>query len=229
MKEVEQYLRKKKHWPFFLRVGMETLEGWESCPETAQEFLQLMGSSAVGLLHISSVGPLTPVCQAFKALIEAFSGVAKVRGSLRELVSWCAFLTRVFIKLGSGALSADVRFKLEEFASTTNTLAVRAEVIAKRRKAKGQILHLKDAEEIAGFEATLRQIWADIRGLAGFDILARLDDLLPPKLEAMAAIPPGADDLPGSYVERTALKEEVVRALTASDAAASGKLTFSSE
>lgn len=210
---------------------METLEGWESCPEDARGYLQLMGSAAVGLLDISSVGPLTPVCQAFKSLINAFIGVAKVRGSLLELVFWCASLTRIFIEEGSGALSAGIQSKLKDFASTTTRLALRAEVIAKRHKAKALVLYLKDAAEIASFEATLRKIFDDVGNLASLinvtktrELGNKMDRLAPPILEAEAAIPPGALDLPDIYVERTAKKEEVVRALTSSDAAASDKI-----
>ena len=74
------------------------MDGWENCPEIVHEALGWMAASAGGLLDIASVGPLTPACHAFKALIEAAGGAAEAREKLRELVSWCAFLVRVFIK-----------------------------------------------------------------------------------------------------------------------------------
>lgn len=88
-----------------------------------------------GLLDVASVGPLTPVCQAFKALIEAAEGAAEAQEKLRELVSWCAFLTCIFPKLGRavGALS-DISSLLRDFAATTDKLAHRATAIATRRK-----------------------------------------------------------------------------------------------
>lgn len=219
---MERLLQANEPWPAFLHIGTETVDGWENCPEVAQEALRWMATSAGGLLDITSVGPLTPVCQAFKSLIEAAAGAAEAHEKLRELVHWCARLTHVFIKLGKtvGALSG-VSSSLQEFVSTTNRLAKRMKPLANRHKFTALILYGKDTKEIARFEAKLRSIWADVRGLAVSDVRERPEELRPPKLEPMAAIPPGALALPDSYVERTSLIEEAVRVLTAPDAAAS--------
>ena len=219
--EVERLFKAQKRWPAFLRIGAETLDEWENCPEGVQQALEWMVTSAGGVLDIASVGPLTPVCQAFKALIEAAAGAAQVQKKLRELISWCAFLVRVFIKRGetTQALS-DIGSRLQEFVSTANKLAERARVLASRRKLEAFFRHRKDAAEIAGFEEELRNIWTDVRGLAVLDIKASVDELRPPRLEPMAAIPPGAIALPDSHVERTALIEEVVQSLIEPDSAA---------
>lgn len=69
----------QKPWPAFLLVGSDALDDWENCPYIAKDALEWMTTSAVGLLDIASVGPLKPVLQAFKALIEAAGGAAKAQ------------------------------------------------------------------------------------------------------------------------------------------------------
>eukprot|EP00752_Nemacystus_decipiens_P011921 g10571.t1 len=221
--EVERLLEAQKPWPAFLRTGAETLDEWDSCPEIVHDALEWMVTSGGGLLDIASVGPLTPACQAFQALIAAVRGSAEVQEELRELISWCASLVRVFIKRGKtvDALSdTDSTSSLQDFIATTNELAKRAKVLATRRKFKAVLWHRKDSKEIAGFGNKLRNIWADVRGLTVLDIKASLEEMKRPlRLEPMAAIPPGAIALPDSHVERTSLVEEVVRSLTGPDAA----------
>ena len=218
--EVERCLAAQKPWPAFLQIGAETLDEWESCPEIAREALRWMATSAGGLLDIASVGPLTPVCQAFKALIEAAGGAAEVREKLRELISWCAFLVRIFIKRGStvDALS-DLGSSLEDFVSTTNKLAERAKVLASRPKIKALLWHRKDAKELAAYEGKLRNIWTNVRGVAILEVRERLEEMRPPRLEQMAAVPTGALALPDSHVERSALTGEVVQSIAGADAA----------
>eukprot|EP00903_Cladosiphon_okamuranus_P006464 g6324.t1 len=115
-----------------IRAGGE----WNDCPEIVGEALGWMGTAAVGLLDIASVGPLTPVCEAFTALIEAAQGATEAAENLGELVSWCAFLVSVFIKHFKHV--ADLRHvakTLDEFVSTTIELA---------KRAKDQLLALCD-------------------------------------------------------------------------------------
>lgn len=98
--EVERLLFAKKPWPAFLLVGYDTVDGWDNCPDVAKDALEWMTTSAVGLLDIASVEPLTPICEAFKALIEAAGGAAEAEEKLRDLISWCSFIIGVLIKLG---------------------------------------------------------------------------------------------------------------------------------
>lgn len=175
-----------------------------------------------GLLDIASVGPLTPVCQAFKALIEAAGGAMEAEENLRDLISWCAFVIRVFMNLGAtaGSLSdAPVRKCLQDFGLTTNHLAKRAKTLGTRRNLKAFLYHRKDNAEIAKFEDKLRKIWADIGVLAALDARETQKGLLQPRLEPMAVIPIGAPSLPDCYVERSSIVEKVVFELTCSGAA----------
>ena len=221
LERVNHLLLAKKPWPAFLLVGADALDEWENCPDVAKEALEWMTTSAVGVLDIASVGPLTPICQAFKALIEAAGGAAEAEDNLRELISWCSFIIGVFIKLGKtrDALSDTPANKcLQEFETTSARLAKRAQKLASRPKSLALIFHRKDCAEIASFEIKLRKIWADVGVLATLDVLEAHIDLLPPKLEPLAAVPIGALSLPDSHVERTSMVEEVVAGLEVSGA-----------
>lgn len=74
LSEVEKLLVAKKRWPAFLRVGSAALDEWEDCPDAVEDALEWMATTTGGLLDLASVGPLTPVCQAFRALIEGADG-----------------------------------------------------------------------------------------------------------------------------------------------------------
>lgn len=176
-----------------------------------------MATSAMSLLDIESVGPLTPVCQAFKALVEAAEGTAQAQQNLREVVSWCAFLIRAFMNLGKTVGGhSDTDSSLRDFASTTDTLAKRAKIIA-ARQGVALLLHAQnDAREIADFEVKLRDIWAGVRARTRLGMRERLEEMRSSTLEGMATIPASALALPDSHVERTALIEGVVRALAVS-------------
>ena len=218
--EVEGDLSAKKPWPAFLLVGSDTLDEWENCPDAAKEALEWMATAAVGVLDIASVGPLTPVCQAFKALIEAAGGAAEAQEKLRELISWCALIIGVFIQLGKagGALSdTPVHKCLQDFETTTNRLAKRAKTLAARHRYSACLCYRKDTAQIAGFEVKLRKIWADIGVLATLDAREVQRGFLPPTSEPMADVPIEAPPLPDNHVERS-LAEEAVIALTGSGA-----------
>ncbi|CBJ25840.1 hypothetical protein Esi_0016_0154 [Ectocarpus siliculosus] len=68
---VGKLLAEKKPWPAFLHITARATEEWEACPTPVQEALVWMATATVGLLDTASVGPLVPVCQTFKTLIEA--------------------------------------------------------------------------------------------------------------------------------------------------------------
>ena len=221
LSEVEKLLVAKKPWPAFLRVGSEALSEWEDCPDAVQDALEWMATTTGGLLDLASVGPLTPVCQAFKALIEAAGGAMEAEENLRALISWCSFLIGVFMKLGTteGTLSnGPVRKCLQDFGLTASQLAKRAKTSGTRRKWKALLYHRKDTAEIAKFEDKLRKIWTDIGFLAALDVRETQRGLLPPKLKPMATIPSGALSLPEYHVERTSILEKFVSKLTASGA-----------
>ncbi|CAB1096625.1 unnamed protein product [Ectocarpus sp. CCAP 1310/34] len=135
LEEVETLLAYKKPWPAFLCAGVDVHGEWDNCPEGARDALEWMASTAVGLLDIASVGPLTPVCKAFTALIEAAQGAMEVVKNLRELVTWCAFLVGVLIEHGKQVENLKaVNKPLNEFVATTGELAKRANVVAGRGK-----------------------------------------------------------------------------------------------
>ncbi|CAN0054836.1 unnamed protein product, partial [Ectocarpus fasciculatus] len=100
LEHVGKLLADKRPWPAFLHIGARATEEWEACPTPAQEALTWMATAAVGALDSASVGPLVPVCQAFKALIEAAEGAAASQDKLQSLVSQCAFLATVLIQHG---------------------------------------------------------------------------------------------------------------------------------
>ena len=222
--DVEQLLVGKRPWPVFLHVGLEIQSAWNDCPEVVGEALEWMASTAVGVLDAASVGPLTPVCTAFIALIDAAEGAIEVVENLQELVAWCAFLVGVFIEHGKRVENLKAISKpMDEFVSTADELAERARVVAARRKITALLRHNKDAKMIASFDDTLRRLWTDIRGLTILDVhetVKRLDGLsraLP--TPAMASIPAAALKLPSSHVKRGELESDVVKSLVASTAA----------
>lgn len=223
LEEVEKLLVDKKPWPAFLRAAVEVRDEWDDCPEGAKDALEWMASTAVSLLDIASVGPLTPVCKAFKALIEAAGGAIGVVENLRELVTWCAFLVGVFIEHGKHVDNLKAVTKpLNEFISTTGELAKRAKVVAGRGKIMALLRHKKDAKTITSFDGKLQRLWTDIRGLAILDIqqiVIRLEERSRPvPIPDMADVPAAALKLPPSYVKRVGLESEIVKSLTATDA-----------
>ena len=225
LEEVQRLLVGNRPWPAFLRVGIRGRGEWEDCPETVQDALEWMATTTVGLLDIASVGPLTPVCKAFTALIEAAKGATEAAENLGELISWCAFLVGVFIEHGKhvGNL-APVQKALDEFVSTTSELAKRAKVLASRSTCTALLCHKRDAKTIVGFDEKLRRTWTDIQGISILDTHAKISGLertLRPRAAppVMADVPAATLTLPTSHVERGGLMSEVVSQLTANDVA----------
>ncbi|CAM9587498.1 unnamed protein product, partial [Ectocarpus fasciculatus] len=219
LEHVGKLLAEKRPWPAFLHIGARATEEWEACPTLAQEALTWMAGSAVGVLDGASVGPLVPVCQAFKALIEAAEGAAESQDRIQSLVSQCAFLATVLIQHGRavGPL-AQVQKPIEDFVVTTNELAGFAARWAKGGKCRAFFCHRPDLSALADFDECLRRIRSDIALVDGLEhhqlFLATLPSLLPPSLPDMATVPAGALDLPRSYVERAAV-QKVADGLTA--------------
>ncbi|CAN0311145.1 unnamed protein product, partial [Ectocarpus sp. 13 AM-2016] len=134
---VGKLLAENKPWPAFLHLGARATEEWEACPTPVQEALAWMAGATVGVLDMASVGPLLPVCQAFKGLIEAAEGAAKAQEKLKGLISRCAFLTTVLIQhdRAVGPL-AQVQKPMKDFVATTNDLAAFAAKWAKGGKCR---------------------------------------------------------------------------------------------
>lgn len=178
-----------------------------------------MASGAVGLLSLASVGPLTPICEAFKGLIQAAEGAAEADKNLRELIAWCAFLlTEVLRKHGKELdASAPVMKPLKDFESTTNDLANRAKKLASRGKCTAFLCYWRDGKQIQDFDAKLRNIWNDIQGVTIMAVTVELQAGRPPKPGEMAKIPHNAPDLPPVFVERSELVESVAQDLVATD------------
>ncbi|CAM9762259.1 unnamed protein product [Ectocarpus sp. 8 AP-2014] len=210
---VGKLLAEKRPWPAFLHIGARATEEWEACPTVAQEALTWIATATVGVLGVASVGPLVPVCEAFKALIEAAEGAAKYQDKLQSLVSQCAFLATVLIQHGRavGPL-AQVHKPIQDFVVSTNELAEFAARWAKGGKCRAFFCHRPDLSALADFEECLRRIRSDIALVDGLEhhqlFLAALPSLIPPSLLDMAAVPAGALELPSSsYVERAAVQE----------------------
>eukprot|EP00752_Nemacystus_decipiens_P009291 g8302.t1 len=223
LEEVQRLLAAKKLWPAFLRAGIRVWGEWNDCPEIVGEALEWVETTALGLLDIARVGPLTPVCKAFTALIEATQGATEAAENLRELISWCAFLVGVFIAYGkhAGDLSPITKF-LDEFVATTRELAKRAKVLASRSICAALFCYKKDLKMVSSFEDKLRRVWTDIQGVASLEtreIVSRLQQTLQPApVPVMANIPAAALTLPStSHVKRVDLLSEVVSGLTATD------------
>eukprot|EP00903_Cladosiphon_okamuranus_P009156 g8749.t1 len=222
LEEVEKLLLNKKPWPAFLRGAVDVRGEWDDCPEGARDALKWMASIAVGLLDNASVDPLTPVCKAFTALIEAAQGAIEVVENLRELVTWCAFLVGVFIEHGKQVDNLKAVTKpLNEFVSTTVELAKRAKVVAGRGKIMALLRHKKDAKTFTSFDGKLQRLWTDIRGLAILDVqenVRRIEERSRPlPLPDMADVPDAALKLPPSHVKRVGLEAEIVKNLTATE------------
>eukprot|EP00752_Nemacystus_decipiens_P005175 g4696.t1 len=212
LQHVGTMLRQKRPWPAFLHVGARATDEWEACPTPVQEALAWMATSAVGLLDVASVGPLEPVCQAFKALIEAAEGAAASQDKLQSLVSRCAFLATVFIQhdRAVGPL-ARVRKPMKDFEVTTNELAAFAVKCAKGGKCRAFFCHRTDKSTLSDFEEALRGVTNDIAlvdELEQRQLLLALDRRMRPRsLPEMAAVPAGAVALPHGYVERAVVRE----------------------
>ncbi|CAN0459970.1 unnamed protein product [Ectocarpus sp. 12 AP-2014] len=219
LEHVGKLLAERRPWPAFLHIGARATEEWEACPTVAQEALTWMATATAGVLGVANVGPLVPVCEAFKALIEAAEGAAESQDRIQSLVSQCAFLATVLIQHGRavGPL-AQVQKPIEDFVLTTNELAGFAARWAKGGKCRAFFCHRPDLSALADFEECLRRIRSDIALVDGLEqhqlFLATLPSLVPPSLPDMATVPAGALDLPRSYVERAAV-QEVADGLTA--------------
>lgn len=160
-----------------------------------------------------------PVCQSFKALIEAAEGAAASQDKLQSLVSRCAFLTTVFIRhdraVGPLAL---VRNSMEDFVATTNKLAAFAAKWTNGGKVKAFFRHRTEKSTLSDFEEALRSISdviALVDGLEQHQRLLALDRRLrPPSLPEMAAVPRGAISLTDAHVSRASLLGSAVSCLT---------------
>ncbi|MEM7516658.1 MAG: NB-ARC domain-containing protein, partial [Planctomycetota bacterium] len=217
---MDQLLADKRPWSAFLSLGAAAESDWDACPDVPAETLEWMASGAVGFLSASSVGPLTPVCEAFAALIEeARGGAAEGSHELSELVAWCAFLTEVLLwhghakeKEGSlGPISAT----LDDFVSTTGDLAKRAKCLGARRKCVPLLCFRKVAKRAAFFEVKLRGIWKDVQELTTLALDDVLRAALAPNPGEMCEIPLEARELPPAHVHRAGLVEAVVQDLVA--------------
>lgn len=176
--------------------------------------MKWMASGAVGLLNIASVGPLVPVCEAFKRLIQAAEGAAEADESMRELIGWCIFLVDVLLQHGEEVDAlAPVMKPLNDFVATTNELAKRARTLAARRKCSTLLCFQRDGKQIQEFKAKLRNIWTDIQGLTLLEFQSEFRRTLPPRTGEMAELPQNARELPPAYVERSELVAAVVQDL----------------
>ncbi|CAB1119260.1 unnamed protein product [Ectocarpus sp. CCAP 1310/34] len=215
LEEVQRHLEGRKKWPAFLHG-----EWANGCPEDVGEALAWMASGVVGLLNVASVGPLMPICEAFKGLIQAAEGAAEADENLRELIAWCAFLTDVLLQHGKEVDAlAPVMKPLRDFVSTTNQLAKRAKRLATRRKCAALLCFARDGKQIQDFDAKLRSIWNDIQGVTILWVSAEFRAARPPKTGEMAKIPHNAPALPPAFVERSGLVEAVAQDLAAAERA----------
>ncbi|CAM9339429.1 unnamed protein product, partial [Hapterophycus canaliculatus] len=216
LEEVQWLLAARKPWPAFLQGG------WANdCPEGVEEALRWMASGTVGLLNVANVGPLTPICTAFKGLIQAAEGAAEADENLRELIAWCAFLTEVLLQLGKevDALAPVIK-PLKDFESVTGKLTKRAKRLASRRKCTALLCYWGDGKQIQDFDVKLRSIWNDIQGVTVLTFYGEFRRTLPPKTGEMAKIPQEAQELPPAFVARSELVGAVVQDLVATDRAA---------
>ncbi|CBJ31695.1 NB-ARC and TPR repeat-containing protein-likely pseudogene [Ectocarpus siliculosus] len=198
-------LAEKKPWPAFLTIAARATEEWEACPTPAHEALGWMTTTAVGVLDAASVGPLVPVCQAFKSLIEAVEGAAECQDKLKGLISRCAFLTTVLMQhdRGVGPL-AQVQKPMKDFATMTNKLAAFTAKWAKGGKCREGLRRVSD--DIA---------LVDGRGRAGAPpALVGGASPIAPTLPSMAAVPSGAISLTDAHVSRPSLLRSAVVYLT---------------
>ncbi|CAM9226204.1 unnamed protein product [Ectocarpus sp. 13 AM-2016] len=173
------------------------------------------GDSDSWLLDTGSVGPLVPVCQAFKTLIEAAEGAEESENKLVSLISRCAFLTTVFIQHARaiGPL-AQVQKPMKEFVATTNKLAA----WAKGGKRRASSCHHADLSALIDCEEGLRSISNGIASVDGLEhrqlLVAMPRQLSPPTLPDMAAVPRGAISLTDAHVARPSLLGRAIDYLT---------------
>ncbi|CBJ25719.1 NB-ARC and TPR repeat-containing protein-likely pseudogene [Ectocarpus siliculosus] len=178
-----------------------------------------MATATVGVLNSASVGPLVPVCQAFKGLIEAVEGAAESHDKLKRLISRCAFLTTVLIQhdRAVGPL-AQVQKPIKDFVATTNDLAAFAAKWAKGSKWRAIFVHRSDRSTLTDFEEGLRIISNDIALVDGLEhhqlLLAVYRQLRPPTLPAMASVPRGAISLTDGHISRPSLLGVAIGYLT---------------
>lgn len=195
------------------------MEEWEACPSPVQEALEWMATAAVGVLDFASVGPLLPVSQAFKALIEAAQGAAQAQDGLLSLVSRCAFLTTVLIQHGRavGPL-AQVQKPIDDFVATTNELVAFAAKWTKGGKCRAFCCHRSDLAVLADYSDRFDKISKDIALVDGLELhqlfLAVLPFLRPPSLPTKAAVPPGSNSLTNAHVSRPSLLGSTIGYLT---------------
>ncbi|CAN0409766.1 unnamed protein product [Ectocarpus sp. 12 AP-2014] len=216
---VGKLLAEKKPWPAFLHLGARATEEWAACPTPVQEALAWMATATVGVLNSASVGPLVPVCQAFKELIEAAEGAAESHDKLKRLISRCAFLTTVLIQhdRAVGPL-AQVQKPMEDFVATTYNVAAFVAKWAKGGKWRAVFVHRSDDSTLTDFEEGLRTISNDIALVDGLEhhqlLLAVYRQLRPPTLSAMASVPRSAIALTDGHISPPTLLGSAIDYLT---------------
>ncbi|CAM9716699.1 unnamed protein product [Ectocarpus sp. 4 AP-2014] len=174
-----------------------------------------MATATGGLLDTSSVGPLLPVHQTFKTLIEAAEGAQESEDKQVSLISRCAFLTTVLVQHAReiGPL-AQVQKPMKYFVATTNKLAA----WAKGGKRRASSCHHADLSALIDYEKGLRSISNDIASVNGLEHhqlqLAMLRHWCPPTLPGMAAVPRGAISLTDAHVSRPSLLGRAIGYLT---------------
>ncbi|CAN0252264.1 unnamed protein product [Ectocarpus sp. 12 AP-2014] len=178
-----------------------------------------MATATVGVLNSASVGPLVPVCQAFKELIEAAEGAAESHDKLKRLISRCAFLTTVLIQhdRAVGPL-AQVQKPMEDFVATTYNVAAFVAKWAKGGKWRAVFVHRSDDSTLTDFEEGLRTISNDIALVDGLEhhqlLLAVYRQLRPPTLSAMASVPRSAIALTDGHISPPTLLGSAIDYLT---------------
>ncbi|CAM9226584.1 unnamed protein product, partial [Ectocarpus sp. 8 AP-2014] len=212
---VGKLLAEKRPWPAFLQIGARVTEEWEHCPTPVQEALAWMATTTVGVLDTANVGPLVPVCLAFKALIEAAEGAADCQDKLKGLISRCAFLTTVLIQhdRAVGPL-AQVQKPMKDFVATTNKLAEFAAKWTKSGKCRAFFCHRIDLKTLTDFEEGLRSITDDIALVDRLEHHQLLLALRTQKLPDMASVPRGAISLTDAYISRPSLLGSAIGYLT---------------
>lgn len=166
---------------------------------------------------------LSPVFIGVKGLLDAMHGAAAAREEVVELIQFCVAITRGLLDMAStNDFPPTALMTVGEFKGEMD--AVGAFVQTYHTTQTGCCwkisTHSRDRDTIAGHKRRLEYLLTTItaspiretqRAVRDFD--KRLDNIVPPRLDKLAAVPCAAPSLPRSHVPRTSMIEQIVSGL----------------
>ncbi|CAM9824836.1 unnamed protein product, partial [Ectocarpus sp. 12 AP-2014] len=188
---------------------------------------------ASGLINAANETVLAPVFVVLNGLLGAVQGAAAAREEVVELARYCVGMSRCLLDAAkAGDMPESIKSTLEEFKGEMEAVGRFVQTYGTRSSGccwRRMVLNAHDRDTAAGHKRKLNDLLdAVLAGLAAQTNqgLTQIKGMIlgrdPPSLGTLAEIPREAPVLPTTYVQRTAMLEEVVGDLTRPQRSASG-------